>query len=172
MTKSTQSNISYLIDQQYIVLALQGELRFLDSAWLENAFSLVYEQWEDQNRAPKVVIDLTEAIFIDSTMYGLIALYLVRHEKLAGSQIVVYHDSDDIRKELLSLRMDELCLLESAVPPYGAQQSEFVAIEKSSVIKRQLEKNVCKSHKALADLTNNPAMQSVIDSISKPNKGH
>jgi len=172
MTKSTQSDIRYLIDQQHIVLALEGELRFLDSARLEEAFSLVQEQWAKQKQCLKVLIDLTKAILIDSTVYGLIASYAVKHKKLAGSQVVIYYNSDDIHRELLHLQIDKLCVLDSATPPFDSQESKFITIEKHRIIKKQIENNIRKSHKALADLTDNPAIQAVVDTISNPNKGH
>lgn len=172
MTINTPINIVYLIDEKNIVVALQGELRFLDSDWLERTFLLVLQQWEKQKRRQNLVIDLTGADFIDSTIYGLIASYALECKKLAGNPIIVYYNSDDIQTELLALRMETLCLLKLGVSPYSAPLAEFSAIDKLSITRTQITINVHKSHEILADLTDNPAMQAVVDTISHPNKGH
>tara|TARA_R110002110_G_scaffold383245_2_gene594624 strand:+ start:72835 stop:73347 length:513 start_codon:yes stop_codon:yes gene_type:complete len=165
--------IAYSINKQDMVIALKGELRFSAGNTLDDAFWLMKEQWNSHN----LVIELTEANFIDSTIYGLIVYHVLEYKKLSDNQAIVYYDSDDIGKELQTLGINQLCSLKAELSPYHDVLSEFTVVlqsDKDSDTKqtKQLKAQIKKAHKALVPLTDDPALQAVVDTIHNQNKGH
>lgn len=119
-----------------------------------------------------VVIDLSEASFIDSTNLGLIARVAERARSLGRGPVTLISPGDDINRVLRSVRFDRIFRIiesaDSAVSPVNLPGREVGTPEGEVSEKRALEM-ILRAHRALITLDeeNRDEFQDVVDLLEK-----
>jgi anti-anti-sigma factor len=118
-----------------------------------------------------VVIDLSEASFIDSTNLGLIARIAERSRRMGRNPVTLISPRDDINRILKSVRFDRIFRIveteESAADSAGVEESE-VKTGGDHVDRDHLDM-ILRAHKALIEIdeNNRDDFQDVVDLLEK-----
>ena len=151
--------IGYAVRDGVCYLKLSGELRHDSAGPLDALVERLYEQQGHEFSA--VAIDLNQAVFMDSTVIGLLAG--TAREQLARGLAAptVFSTNPEINQLLQSLRLDEVFnVVEQATAP-GAQDDKLSACEAQQCSAA----GILRAHETLVELNeaNRDKFQSVID---------
>ena len=130
----SEVHIGYTIQKDEAVIWISGEIRL----FFCNTLELAFEQMATKRSDQRMVIDLSHAVYIDSTIFGIIASHCQNERKKTHEMPMLYYGNSDIKKQLVVLGINQLCLLRKGPSPY------------------------CKAHQALEDLNHNSSIQSVV----------
>lgn len=160
------SKISYIVTDTMAVIKLNGEVRLLSSAALEEAYQLISEQRESQ----PLWLDLSESFNLDSTIYGIIAKFCLL--EASSNQITLYYTHENIYKQLHTLGIDHLCLVKRGATFISEIDDRWFELVEKEINKDELRLQVQHAHQILAKLSPNQAMQLVVDQTSKNTRNH
>ena len=157
-----QPQVFYAVSQRLCCFRLKGELRHTETDGLDE---LIQQQFAtDLQAAQGVVIDLSDAEFLDSTCIGLLASIARQclSQGLPKPSVVVA--DPELRQLLLSLRLETVFeLITPARLP--ASEEALAPIDSSPPESSQHADMVLRAHEALAGLSrgNRLQFQPVID---------
>lgn len=152
----------YYSDQDGIHLfKLCGRLQFTSGSALEQALNAL----RGADRVQEIVIDLTEAESVDSTMLGMIGQLGVNQQTRAKITIA----SDDMYRTLKQVGFDRFFIIVFNKDHSGKAEAEFTEFKPMREAKRALEKRVRTSHEWLSqiDATNAKAFKPVLDHLKR-----
>ena len=157
----SESQVLYGVSRGLCCFRLSGELRHTEVDGLD---ALIEQRLvDDLAEASGVVIDLSEADFMDSTCIGLLAGIARKTLERGLSKPSVLVTDPEIRQLLLSLRLEQVfTLMESAADVAPSALSSVAGQTSQSVLHAE---TVLRAHEALAELCqdNRQQFQSVID---------
>lgn len=152
----------YYSDQDGIhQFKLCGRLQFI----LGSAFEQALNALRRAHTVNEIVIDLTEAESIDSTMLGMIGQLGVNQQTKAKIMVA----SDDIYQALKQVGFDRFFIIVFNRDHNGKAQAEFTEFKPIREAKKTLENRVRVSHEWLSqiDATNAKAFKPVLDHFKR-----
>ncbi len=158
----SQGSIFYAMLDNHYVIKFTGEVRLT----LCSSLDAHLEKVISSNECEHVLIDVTEAICLDSTTLGLIAKLAIRakNQGLPAPMLVSTHD--DVTRTLLSMGFDQVFVLLDVLP---LTQYELIQVPLVQESVEEMQERIIKAHKILMSLndSNYEAFNSLIAVLEK-----
>lgn len=101
-----QGRIRYAVHPSLVVLRLEGDLRVTLSKSLDKLLRALFDI--SVQPQPKLVVDLSDAVNIDSTMLGLLARAAINLKQSPHGNPVVICPSEDMQALVYSMALDQV----------------------------------------------------------------
>ena len=161
------AHIRYAIENDTCALQMKGRLTFTDGPGLD-AFITWLQQ---QQHVSKIVVDLSSADYLDSTMLGLLAkMWNALHDRLKG-RIVLASPKPDMSMLLRGVCFDRIFTIASQ-PDQAAVGYHLDDVEALPAEAREHAKVMLESHRALVTACeeNRAAFQDIIELLEQRSK--
>lgn len=157
-----QGSIFYAMRDNHYVIKFTGEVRLT----LCSSLDAHIEKVVSSNECEHVLVDLTEAICLDSTTLGLIAKLAIRAKDQGLPVPVLVSIHEDVTRTLLSMGFDQIFVLLDVLP---LTQYELVQVPLVQESVEEMQERIIKSHKILMSLndSNYEAFNSLIAVLEK-----
>lgn len=139
---------------------LTGELRHTNAAAMDDMIDRLFRQ--RQLSCQRIVIDLNEATFMDSTHIGLLAS-LARHCRAQDLPMpLLFSTHPEINEQLTSLRLDTVFQLIAQPTDHAV---DFTALADHNPSEPEKAQMILQAHEALVDLSdsNRQAFEPVVE---------
>lgn len=158
------NTISYLSESNIFVLKMTGELRFSFAPSVNDALKRIAEN----NTINDVIIDLSQAQFLDSTMIGTLLNFFLKEDvwsRFSSNPPRIITKNIDVEKSLLSIGIDMFFPIIESDPKIKNLSNEYIEIKKISEDKQTLEQYVKASHRTLSKLSPRSDFQDIVRHI-------
>lgn len=158
----SQGSIFYAMLDNHYVIKFTGEVRLT----LCSSLDAHLEKVISSNECEHVLIDVTEAICLDSTTLGLIAKLAIRAKNQGLPVPVLVSTHDDVTRTLLSMGFDQVFVLLDLLP---LTQYELIQVPLVQESVEEMQERIIKAHKILMSLndSNYEAFNSLIAVLEK-----
>lgn len=155
-------SISYALDQGVCYLRLAGELRHTIAGPLDNLIERLFASEPPELQA--MVIDLTAATFMDSTMIGLLASIARELEEHGLPPATVFSTQPEIQQLLSCLCLDQVFTIVSQATDRALDPS-LLPVPSGTDSEQHSAAIILKAHEDLVRLSdsNRAAFQPVVD---------
>lgn len=141
----TEGAIFYACQEKRYVLKCVGDVRLTLCSSLDCHLKAILEECQ----AEDIVIDLTEAIAVDSTTLGLIAKLAVKAGKLGLQKPALVSTNPDITRVLMSMGFDHVFMLVEQLPVCSEDLKRLPWVEESEQV---VKERIILAHRVLMDL--------------------
>lgn len=158
----SQGSIFYAMLDNHYVIKFTGEVRLT----LCSSLDAHLEKVISSNECEHVLIDVTEAICLDSTTLGLIAKLAIRAKSQGLPAPMLVSTHDDVTRTLLSMGFDQVFVLLDVLP---LTQYELIQVPLVQESVEEMQERIIKAHKILMSLndSNYEAFNSLIAVLEK-----
>jgi anti-anti-sigma factor len=127
------------------VIKLVGELRY----GVGPALSAFIERMFKAPDLDRVIIDLGETTFLDSTILGLLARLGMRAKQTLGRECIIVSPREDITETLLGMGFEHVCML---LTKGDAGPASFERVPAEQVTRESLAAILLDAHRALVGM--------------------
>jgi anti-anti-sigma factor len=164
-------SISYALHERLFYLRMQGELRYTQCNALDLLIEQVFAEHDTQSAPLQgVVIDLSGASFMDSTIIGLLASIARGLQSRGLPRATVFVVDPEIRQLLTCLCLDQVFTLVTQTTAETLDPDALLALDpdtaaEASASESQTGAIILKAHEALIGINeaNRPVFQPVVD---------
>lgn len=158
------NTIFTLVESDLFVLKMVGELRFSFAPSLMEALKTISED----KCIKHVIIDLSQARFLDSTIMGTLLNYFLKEEiwsRFASNPPRIVTKNPDIIKSLVSIGMDMFFPINETEPKMKNLKNNYIEAKTMLEDKQTLEQYVKASHRTLSKLNPRSDFQDIVSQI-------
>ena len=158
----SQGTIYYALLDNHYVIKFTGEVRLT----LCSSLDAHIEKVISSNECEHVLVDVTEAICLDSTTLGLIAKLAIRAKNQGLPAPVLVSTHDDVTRTLLSMGFDQIFVLLDVLPLTQYELVQVPIVQESVEV---MQERIIKAHKVLMSLndSNYEAFNNLIAVLEK-----
>ena len=158
----SQGSIYYALLDNHYVIKFTGEVRLTLCSSLDTHIEKVISS----NECEHVLVDVTEAICLDSTTLGLIAKLAIRAKNQGLPAPVLVSTHDDVTRTLLSMGFDQIFVLLDVLPLTQYELVQVPIVQESVEV---MQERIIKAHKVLMSLndSNYEAFNNLIAVLEK-----
>jgi anti-anti-sigma factor len=160
----SRNTIAYVCENNLYVLKMNGELRFSLAPSVNEALKCIL----DNDNITDVIIDLSQAEFIDSTIIGTLLNFFLKEEiwsRFVSNPPRILTNNNDIIKSLVSIGIDMFFPFTGSEPKLKTISHNYTKIEKIAEDKLILEQYVKASHRTLSKLSPRSDFQNIVSHI-------
>jgi anti-anti-sigma factor len=158
----SSGSIYYAVLDKHYVIKFVGEVRLTLCSSLDTYIETLLSKGD----CTSVLIDLSEASYLDSTTLGLVAKFAVRAKADGLSAPVLVSTHEDVTRTLLSMGFDQMFVLLDVLPETQCELKQIPLVQESVL---ETQKRIIDAHKVLMSLNdaNHEAFQSLIKVLEK-----
>lgn len=158
----SQGSIYYALLDNHYVIKFTGEVRLT----LCSSLDAHIEKVISSNECEHVLVDVTEALCLDSTTLGLIAKLAIRAKNKGLPAPVLVSTHNDVTRTLLSMGFDQIFVLLDVLPLTQYELTQVPMVQESV---EAMQERIIKAHKILMSLSdsNYEAFNSLIAVLEK-----
>lgn len=160
MPVNDEGQISYARQADTWILRFQGAIRYTNAHALDTFLDTLFAQ----QRPAAICVDLSDTTSIDSTGIGMLAKIANGLNRAGRSKPVLVSTNTEINELLLSLRLDDVCLIATE----GSKASAAETIPATTPSERDVARTVLEAHRLLCGLSehNRASFLSVVDALA------
>jgi anti-anti-sigma factor len=157
-----QGSIFYAMLDGHYVIKFVGEVRLT----LCSALDQHLESILSQRKCEHLLVDLTDAEFLDSTTLGLIAKIAIRAKERRLAPPVLVSTHEDVTRMLMSMGFDSIFVILDTLPENASELKEIPMVQESV---DTTQERIISAHKVLMSLNqaNHDAFSSLITALEE-----
>jgi anti-anti-sigma factor len=157
-----QGSIFYTMLDGHYVIKFVGEVRLTLCSALDQHLETILSQHQCEH----LLVDLTDAEFLDSTTLGLIAKIAIRAKERNLAPPVLVSTHEDVTRMLMSMGFDRIFVILDSLPETVMELREIPMVQESL---DATQERIINAHKVLMSLNqaNHDAFSSLISALEE-----
>ncbi len=155
--------VKYFQNMNLFILKLKGALRFTCAQYFDKALNNI-----DLTKSEDIIFDLTESKFIDSTIMGGMAKFILQEstqQKLKNKPTIVYK-TDDIKLMFDKIGFDKFFNFTNEDQRLNINQNELISFTEIKPDVKKLKESIRIAHQILSELhPDDPAYKEVVQAL-------